>query len=98
MELPKPALLRPLIAKHRKVVEEPLRVPRLEETLLYNGAYEASGALGTHYQRLRRRVLMPTTVFDHVHLLLYDIGIVADGVKDFDLLKYGCADLLVPKS
>ena len=76
VELPVAALLRPLVAEHRAAGPHALR-PLVGERVLDRGADDAGGRLGT-----QRQALAVQLVLERVHLVLDDVGRVADAAHE----------------
>src|SRR6185312_5337163 len=89
VELPVAALLRALVTEHRSRAPQPLHLV-VEQSVGETRAHHAGGGFGTQRQALL------TAVEEGVHLLLDDVGGVADGaLEQFRLLHHRQADLTV---
>ena len=76
MKLPVAALLRPLVAEHRPRGPYALR-PLVGQVVLDGGADDAGGRLGT-----QRQALAVQLVLERVHLMLDDVGRIADAANE----------------
>ena len=76
VELAVAALLRPLVAVHRAAVPEALRAV-VEQAVLDRGAHAGGGAF-----RAQRELLVVQLVAPGIHLLLDDVGRLADGAAE----------------
>jgi hypothetical protein len=75
-ELPEAAGLRALLAEEARQVPELHRLRQLVHAVLHVGARDRRGALGAQRDRA------PTAVVEGVHLLLHDVGGLADAPRE----------------